>query len=721
MSRQVHIVELTGCASRPLALYLKALGILRLVANQADPDAMGFWRESGFVLVSQLDADALLRFFLEDYRPTPLVDPWNGGSGFYPKDNHSGIAPVRAATASRFKAYREAIELGDRLIAGRDSAPEKEDKFELIRTYASECSDVASEWVDAAIVISGEGEPTYPALFGTGGNDGRLDFTNNFMQRMAALFDLANPEGAATSYGRASLPAALFGASSPAVREKTSIGQFFPSSAGGANAGTGPTGDAAANPWDFVLMLEGGIVLRASAVRRLASDNLARASAPFALHTSAAGFASATNDEEKNRGEQWLPIWSRPSSFPEIKRLFTEGRSVVGRKPVRRPVDFARAIARQGVARGIEAFERFGYLERNGQSNLAAGLGRWQVEARPRQNLLDPVADWFGRLEKAARDRNAPGSFQRLRRLVEERILDCTKRPEDPQSWIALLIEAGKAERQCVVSPRFAGNQGLFPLRRLPQDFLDAVDDGTPEVRLAIALASLVDTSRHDDVAKSLREYWLPMKGDRQFDSGANGLVIPPRLVGRGEDLTTDLMRVLVRRAMELKRTKHRSSLALHARGERYARLDDVEAYIDGVLDEDRILQLALPLMAVESFGSSKATRAPYRTPDPAHALFRLVTPCVSDDENSEIILEPRVLRALERGDDRSASSVALARLRSLGLRPKISNIVVSPARLLRIGAALLFPLSKTELSRCRSVLLKPAPKNESNNPTSDA
>lgn len=35
----IHIHKLDGCAPTPLAHYLKALGILRLVAEQADPNA----------------------------------------------------------------------------------------------------------------------------------------------------------------------------------------------------------------------------------------------------------------------------------------------------------------------------------------------------------------------------------------------------------------------------------------------------------------------------------------------------------------------------------------------------------------------------------------------------------------------------------------------------------------------------------------------------------
>jgi CRISPR-associated protein Csx17 len=83
---------LAGCTPRPLASYLKALGVLRIVAEQADPLARGFWHEESFVLVTSLDEAALLRFFLEAWQPSPCVSPWNKGSGLL-GDDKKGVFP----------------------------------------------------------------------------------------------------------------------------------------------------------------------------------------------------------------------------------------------------------------------------------------------------------------------------------------------------------------------------------------------------------------------------------------------------------------------------------------------------------------------------------------------------------------------------------------------------------------------------------------------------
>jgi len=109
---------LDGCAPTPLASYLKALGVLRLLSSPtnsvadeaADPRARGWWKNERFHLRTTLACDELLRFFLEDYAPSPIVAPWNGGSGFYPKDNKDGFAPLAAeAVGRRFETISSTI------------------------------------------------------------------------------------------------------------------------------------------------------------------------------------------------------------------------------------------------------------------------------------------------------------------------------------------------------------------------------------------------------------------------------------------------------------------------------------------------------------------------------------------------------------------------------------------------------------------------------------
>lgn len=68
-------LSLDGCTPEPLMGYLKSLGVLRIVAEQADDDVRGYWSDGVFVVESNLDRDGLIQFFLDEYRPTPIIAP----------------------------------------------------------------------------------------------------------------------------------------------------------------------------------------------------------------------------------------------------------------------------------------------------------------------------------------------------------------------------------------------------------------------------------------------------------------------------------------------------------------------------------------------------------------------------------------------------------------------------------------------------------------------
>jgi CRISPR-associated protein Csx17 len=65
--------------------------------SSATPHARGRWTPAGFELTTSLTEDELIDFFVRDYAPTPIVAPWNGGSGYYAKDNQEGIGPIEAS------------------------------------------------------------------------------------------------------------------------------------------------------------------------------------------------------------------------------------------------------------------------------------------------------------------------------------------------------------------------------------------------------------------------------------------------------------------------------------------------------------------------------------------------------------------------------------------------------------------------------------------------
>jgi CRISPR-associated protein Csx17 len=269
--RTLHHLE--GLRAQPLASYLTALAVLRLVHEQRDPTVSGAWCDGYFVLDTVLEREELLRFFLEEYQPTPLTSPWNGGSGYFPKDNKDGFNAILTTDQPRFAPYRQTLENVRALLTrmGIKEKPEGEDKTRLLRALRATLDDHSLKWLDAAVVLTDENglaQPRYAPLLGTGGNDGRLEFSNNQMKRLADMFlsKKAKPQEHTEL-----LEAALFGTLSQYLRGGA-IGQFDPGSAGGVNLSTGFEGGSLINPWYYLFMVEGALVMAAAAVGRLGNS-----------------------------------------------------------------------------------------------------------------------------------------------------------------------------------------------------------------------------------------------------------------------------------------------------------------------------------------------------------------------------------------------------------------------------------------------------------------
>ncbi|MYK06172.1 MAG: type I-U CRISPR-associated protein Csx17, partial [Synechococcus sp. SB0670_bin_20] len=141
----IHIHHLDGCAPTPLAHYLKALGILRLVAEQADPEARGWWDGDRFRLATKLSRKELNAFFLNDYCPTPLVSPWNKGSGFFHEEDPA-LLPLKQSESRRFSSFRDGIKASYQQIEDLKRADGKvrDIKNEAKRRKQSELSEPRS-------------------------------------------------------------------------------------------------------------------------------------------------------------------------------------------------------------------------------------------------------------------------------------------------------------------------------------------------------------------------------------------------------------------------------------------------------------------------------------------------------------------------------------------------------------------------------------------------
>lgn len=696
-----HTHRLLGCTPAPLASYLKALAVLRLVAEQAgDPDATGCWRDDVFVLRTRLSEDELLQFFLEGYAPTPLVAPWNGGSGFFPKDNKDGIQPLTSTDTDRFRGYRAAIKRAQEAIQAfrlRES-PKNEQKVAFLQTLRSRAPEDLLRWMDAAVILADE-SPAYPPLLGTGGNDGRLDFTNNFMQRLGEVLDIEN--GRARPEAMELLRMAFFAVPTPALSARA-IGQFAPGSAGGPNASSGFEGGAQVNAWDFILMLEGALLLAASAARRLEASRGAVLAAPFTVRSRlATEGAAASGDDADARGELWMPLWCRPFSVEELRALFAEGRAALGTRPARDGLDFARAVARLGVDRGISAFQRYAFVMRSGKAFLATPLSRLAVRRNAHADLIDEFEqrDWLGRLQRYARDDKASNAFRAVAARLDAALFALTQSPG--RTVIQdVLRQLGRIEGLCATSAQTRDTIGPVPL--LSAQWAQRADDGSPEFRIALALAGLSLRWEEGDRARTLgmRAHLAPVAPDgRSWDDNA-------RLTCWGAGpVERNLAAVLYRRRLEAVRMNADGELLRSRTG---ATLTDVQCFLDRQTDDRRIAELLAGLACADLGEVTTSLASEDQTPLPAYALLK---PFFSSESllrklqwlppDRSLRLPAEIPARLASGDVATALSIAWQRLRALGVtlpgrQPPGATGLDGP----RLLAALMIPITFAETGR---------------------
>ena len=443
----MHQLKLAACTAVPFGSYLKALGVLRLVSEQAGANARGFWNDDTFVLESSLTADELLSFFLDRYEPTPILAPWNGGSGFYPKDNQEGIGALEASTAGRFAGYRDAIAKCRSFPEVQQGKAENEDerRLAILRRCRNELSNRAVEWLDAAVGISADGKRSFAPVLGTGGNEGRLDYTNNFMSRIAAMLISPDPRISV----RELLSNALFSTSTNGL-QPGAAGQFDPGRAGGANQGQGVFHDTVTNPWELILTLEGAVAWASGLYRRPGVGYRTVLCSPFTVRPRTVGYGSAAAKDDA-RAEVWTPLWHKPVRYDELRNLLREGRASIDGRPAGNTLEFAEAVCSLGVDRGIDRFVRYSLLKRRGDSSVALPAGIFPRTFRKESDLIREFQQFMDRLR-------VPEAAEDLRRNIDAAVYQVLLSGE--RRCIRELMAAfGRMLRRMAI----AGNERLPP------------------------------------------------------------------------------------------------------------------------------------------------------------------------------------------------------------------------------------------------------------------
>lgn len=697
MASERHTHKLTGCAPIPLAHYLKALGILRLVGEQADPDAQGWWSGDVFYLRTMLSKDRLRDYFLNDYRPTPVVAPWNGGSGFFPKDNQDAIHAIQNSKTARFAQYAGVIAACRDMLSktGLTERPTDEAKVKLLTQCRNELPDDSLEWLDAAFVLTNDG-PKYPPLLGTGGNDGRLDFTNNLMQRIVDVIDpeTGNPTSDAASWWEE----ATFAGVKNDLQKNSILGQFDPGAL-----------DRPVNPWDFVLMIEGALVFAAAATKRHEASIQGLLSYPFCVRSAGIGYGSASGeDESSSRAEIWLPLWIRASTHSEIERIFSEGRAELNGRAARSGVDFARSIATLGVDRGIEEFSRLGFHARNGLAYFAVPLGRFRVRVQREVNLLDEIDDWLYAFRRAAANDNAPSRARRSLRVLERAILNLC-RERGPKSFQGVVIALADCEASVALNPKWREDSYLRPIQFPSSKWLITCDDSSEEFRLAASLAGLYSKS-----VGGFRKHLEQVDVCGRWPEWTKDLSAHADVVWSERSLADNLLAILNRRtvrAIQAGNTTGASTLAFPGESRVNPSLGDVGLFLQDATDDGKIANLARGLSFLDWRQVERdANVQPGKSVPRPDATFALLKLCYTPHaiRETHVRLEPAIAKLATAGRVSEAIQLASRRLMGSGLPPAFSSAARSGAGSRRLAAAMLFPLGWQDIQLLAESVLCP-------------
>jgi CRISPR-associated protein Csx17 len=748
-----HQIALSGCTIEPMAAYLKAVAVFRLVTEQADPTARGHWHGRAFCLDSEMNREALEHFFLERYRPTPIVAPWNGGSGFSEGDRRGGIDAILASTSERFEDYRRAIEeifswpqmgngemtLGQMLVQVQAAADAKSgkarsellelieevsaagvnletllsltthqiktaakaaykpvtklrtaakklqrsgEKDEVVRLCRNRLPNTAVDWVDCAVVLRTSTDLMYPPIVGTGGAEGRLDYTNSFMERVSSL--LLGKQQSSLEL----LRNALFEESTSALTI-ASTGQLDPGRAGGYNQGPGlETKDFPTNYWNFVLSMEGAVAWAGSATRRQKINSYGAFCSPFTVRPRSIGYGSAQDmDEEVARAEVWMPIWERPCRYQEFGSLLREGRVEWTGKPVNNALEFAEAAASLGTDRGISGFQRYSLIKRRGDSYLSLPAGRISVRHRAGVELLEEIDRIARSIDNFARGfkSDPPARFSSLRRQIDTATYRFTVHG-GVECLQNILLALGRLERYFAARDLQLDPKLERPLSGLSPRWLVEANDGSLEFRIAAALASIGPSEEVGPLRANLTPLdpakpWVWAEGSGQT-------------AWMGNSLADRMTSVLKRRLMDAGRLNCRT-LPLHAAI--HLLPEDAAAFAEPqVVDDGRVEDLLFAFVLIDWRDSKTDSKAlehswqtsVYETPIPRdYALLKHLF-----DPSVEAKPEPAILTLLTAGRTTDACEIAKRRLFASGFSP-VQVRYEKSGEGIRLAASLLIPI----------------------------
>ena len=346
------------------------------------------------------------------------------------------------------------------------------------------------------------------------------------------------------------------------------------------------TGDQTlSNPWDFIFLLEGVKLFSGYAASRFRKSNSketeVKASFPFTVKSFGSGYRGfGQGNLDKNFFEIWCPLWGKSVSFCELQGLFKEGRAVAYGRPADDEVDYAIAAKNLGVNRGISRFQRFGWFERPGDSHFIKSIGSFEVDqiiSHSGALMSDLYKNfWFKEVRSFSRKKESSASIKNAMKTFEDSTMAHLQQPKRPDLIQKVLMELGNLCQKLAMNSNWSKK---YP--EMSRKWVEQADDGSPEFRVAAALASLNEIP--------MKNHFIPVEGKNSANT----------VVWRHGDLVSNMIKVLERRIIEQGIRK----LEAKPFGGTYpARLSDIAYFLEKNFDDKRCASLLKGLIWVQPY-----------------------------------------------------------------------------------------------------------------------
>lgn len=717
IGEELHDIELKGCSPVPLAHYLKALGIFRLVAEQKDPSVRGYWKGNTFHIITKFTREQIKDFFLNEFHPSPILAPWGARSGFYngnsEKSARIALENIQNSNNVRFTDINLSIKSINKLLKklSIEDKPSDKEKTAFMNACRSNLPDNMLQWIDATYILTENGK-RFPPLLGTGGNEGSGSYVSGYMQQIdKCLIDHQYDSN---------INHTLFDEGLKIFKTEQTPGHFFPLASGGVNSSNGFSDKPSLDPWDYILTIEGTLIYAAALARKGSSDRK-EISFPFVTYPTPSGYGSASNMDgikpktaKRDVFEIWCPLWERPISIVEALYIFREGRVTIGRKIANNGIDFIRGITSLGSTRGIKSFQRHIFLMRNGQSFIAIPTGRFKVERKPNIDLLIEVDSWLDKFRYKCTREDSPASFSRAMNNLDRSILDLCKR-EGPSIVQNLVKDLGRCEKSMVAGFSWTNNSGLRPIPPLSQKWLEKADDGSVEFRLATSIASVygkygnsfipfrynMEPVNRSVVDGSIKSVWWKEEGSKQY-------------VKPSGTLSNILNSIFERRLI----TASQNNVDYYPdTGVINTNVSDIADFIEGRVNDQKISDLVWGFILID-WNSVKDPDIKSRPKDERilpGSDYSIMKLCYHRwyGTDIEIKLNGQIHRNASRGNGARALELVIRRLRGSGIVPVVDVFPISRSRSERIAASLLFPISNGSAMMIKDNVTRPENKKE--------